>query len=744
MSINGGDDKTTFILSYRNLTQTGILPNSKLGRNNVTFSSEHQANDKLKVGVTVNYVNTKATGRNVTGYNGNIITNFREWWQTNVDVTEQKMFYEQTGKNITWNPKTSDQNSENPNYWDNPYWDRYENYQNDIRDRVFGNANANYKLTDDLSAMLRFSLDNYSLIQEERRAVGSINNNFGLDNSVQNSGYLRRNRNYNENNIDLILTYNKDVTPDLNLNIFAGYNYRTNTTNVVSASTLGGLIIPELYALTNSPDVLTSESKVSTINLGAYGGFTLGYKSYLFLDVTGRNDWSSTLASGSRSFFYPAVSGSFVFSELLDVPVISFGKVRLNVAQVGKAAPYGVSGDDYFVINPAFTSSVSSVSSFQNNNELRPEISTSIEAGLEMYFLDRRVGFDIAVYKTNSKDQIVSVPVSTASGYTSKFLNSGEILNQGAEISLNWKAIDNGDFNWNVSLNLAKNQNKVVSLADGVENLRLQAFGGGVSVNANVGDPYGTLYGTDYTYDGNGNHMIDTAGHPIITDATNEVIGNVTPDFNGGLINSFRYKNWSMSFLIDFQKGGDLFSLDQYYGQSTGLNQSTVGNNDLGNGVRDPLLLIQTQAGVVPNPEKGITGQVGKYDSDPNSGGVIHPGMVENPFTGELTPNVRRIENQTYLSGGYSEFPNIEFVYDASYIKLRELSISYDIPSSVFSKIFISNATLSFVGSNLWILFKNTPDSDPESGISSGNAQGFQGGVLPTTRKFGFNLKVNF
>tara|TARA_R110002050_G_scaffold149463_1_gene276014 strand:+ start:42910 stop:46203 length:3294 start_codon:yes stop_codon:yes gene_type:complete len=729
LSIQGGDDKTSFRVSYRNLNQKGILPNSSLNRNNISVNASHKATDKLTVSVNANYVNTKATGRNSTGYSDNIMTSYRQWWQTNVDVTQLKSLYEKTNRNVTWNPNYSyGGGSTDPIFWDNPYWTRNQNYQNDVRDRIFGNVTTKYDFTENFSGMVRFTVDNYSLLREERRAVGSIATPFGvpaagqITPASQNSGYYRSDRRFNENNVDVILTYNKDINSDFNLNVMGGTNYRANKMTQVSASTNGGLIVPELYALTNAASQINSELETEVGVLGVYGAATLGYKSYLFLDVSARNDWSSTLNANQRSYFYPAVSGSFVFSELMDNKNISFGKVRLNLAQVGKGASWGVAGKTPYSIPPSFTSPLATAGVSSYNSALKPERTNSFEAGLEMYFLNRRVGFDLAYYKTNSKDQIVSVPVSYATGYSSKWLNAGELQNQGVELSLMGTVIDKPDFKWDVAINWSKNTNKVISLVEGIDNLQLGSFQGGITVNARVGESYGAISGSDYVYAPDGSKVVKSNGYYAISATNDIVIGNTTPDFNAGMTNTLSYKNWGMSFLIDWQKGGDIFSLDQWYGMGTGLYEETVGTNDRGKPVRTPVA---------------------------DGGGVILDGVVAdldangNP-TGTYSPNTTRVEGGDYRVGGWARNPNKGYIYDASYMKLRELSIHYTLPKSLLAKTFISNATVSFVGSNLLIIYKNLPHADPEAGLSSGNLQGFQSGVLPTTRNFGFNLKMNF
>jgi len=304
------------------------------------------------------------------------------------------------------------------------------------------------------------------------------------------------------------------------------------------------------------------------------------------------------------------------------------------------------------------------------------------------------------------------------------YVNAGEIENKGVEVSLNLVPVQSKSFRWDINVNFAKNVNKVLSLYPGIDNLQLGSFQGNVTLNATKGQPYGVLKGTDYTYDANGNKILSaTTGKPIKSATADKVIGNVNPDWTGGIHNSFTYKNISLSFLIDIQKGGSIYNLDMYYGLSSGLYPETAGTNDLGNPVRD-----------------AVVGTPGAYDA--KSGGYIIPGV--NVVNGVSTPNKTRVKATTYAGWGYAVEPNKAFIYDAGYVKLREVSLSYNVPALWVSKIGLKGVVLSAVGSNLWIISKHLPYADPESGLAAGNVQGYSIGSLPSTRDYGFNIKLNF
>jgi len=730
VSLENANDRGSYRFSYTRYDQNGLMPNSKLNKDNVLLNLSWNVNDKLTASGSANYIVEKGLGRNSTGYSDNICGSFRQWMETNVDIKEQWDMYNLTKRNLTWNYTDPSDPTAGPIYWDNYYWTRYENYETDGRNRFIGNIALNYKMNNWLSFFGRASGDEYSSLQEERRAVGSIGTYFGVGTGVDGSsnqsqvqsGYLRRDITFSEYNYDLMANFNKDITKDISFKGVLGANVRRTDYNRTIASTNGGLSVAGLYSLQNSvgPLPLTKElaSKVG-VN-GIYGSASFGYKNFLYLDATLRRDHSSTLLEGNSRYPYPSIAGSFIFSNLLpNEKWLSFGKVRLNYAQVGNATDFDQLYDEFNILTP-MNSPMTSAQTTKKDSLLKPERTKSIEAGLEMYFLGRRIGIDLAVYNTNTINQIIPLAVSPSTGYDYKIINAGEIQNKGIEITLNGTPIKQKNFKWECNVNWAKNANKVVSLLNGVDNLQLGSYQGGVTINAHVGQPYGVIEGTDFTYL-DGKILIDPAtGLPIPTTTSDQNIGNMTPDWTGGIMNTFTYKNWSLSFLIDVQKGGDIFSLDMYYGMADGIYKETDYTNDLGNPVRDP-----------------VVGTPGNYAS--NSGGYIIDGVYPDG-----TPNQVRIDASNTTGFGYLVNPNKAYVYDASYVKLREVALSYTLPADLLKKCFISGVTFSLVASNPWIIFKNLPYADPESGLGAGNLQGYSTGSLPSTRDFGFNLKLAF
>jgi TonB-linked SusC/RagA family outer membrane protein len=726
--LDGGDDNFTYNLAYTHTNDQGMFPNSKINKDLADFGASYKINNKVTVNASINYSLVKGLGRYGTGYDGlNPMQSFRQWWQMNNDIKELKDAYFRTRRNVTWNWADPQDPEAGPIYWDNPYWDRYENFETDSRSRYLGNIGVVYKITDWLSAQGRVSLDSYDQIQEERLAVGSLPLSLAGGSGNDASGYSRYNLSYREYNYSGIINFDKNVTNNLNVKALAGADRRQNNISSILATTNGGLVIPHFYALTNSLNPISAPDENYTDILvdGVFAGATLTWKEMLILDGTIRRDHSSTLPANNAAYNYPSISGGFVFSKLLEgIKWLSYGKLRANYAELGNSAPAHSTTDVFVKPDPYGSATLFSVSGTKNNANLRPERTKSYELGLEMNFLRSRLGFDVTYYNAKSVDQILPVAVSTATGYDREYVNAGVIQNKGWEVSLNGSPFKTKDFEWNINVNWSKNNNKVLSLfgPDSSAVLQLGSFQGGVTINAVPGQPYGQIRGKDFIYT-NGQPTVKANGYYAITSTSNNVIGNATPEWLGGVNNSFRYKDITLSFLIDVRQGGDIFSLDTYYGMATGLYDVTAGKNDLGKDVRDHVA---------------------------NGGGVILPGV-----TADGKPNTTRVNGdvkddngdlQTLFGVfGYYRNPAKKFVYDGSYVKLREVTLTYALPSSILGngKIF-KGIDVSVFGRNLWIIHKNMPYSDPEELLSSGNIQGYQSGAFPTLRSIGVNLKFKF
>ncbi|WP_109699131.1 SusC/RagA family TonB-linked outer membrane protein [Chitinophaga deserti] len=703
---DGASDKGAFKLGLTRNDEQGIVENSRIVKNLLNFNASLHLTPKLTVSAAANYTNIKGKGRWGTGYDGdegkNIMTSLRQWWQTNVDIKDQRDAYFRDRKNMTWNFRTF--RNLRPLYWDNPYWTIYENYQDDTRNRFFGNISVNYKVTPWLNAMARVAQDYYDELREERVAIGS----YGVPK------YLRSNRWFKETNIDLLLNADKNIAPKLNLKALLGSNVRKQRIENISAQTNGGLVVPRLYALNNSLNA--PEPSLEYLGRrevqGVFAGTTLSWNDMLSLDMTLRRDVSSTLPKGANSYYYPSVSAGFTFSKLLPAATwLSIGKVKANFAQVGADAPISAIHDTYQQETIWGSIQQFATRTIKNNSALKPERTESLEGGLELGFFDNRLGLDITAYKTKTIDQIIPVASSAATGYLSRYMNAGLVENKGLEVSLTATPVRTSNFSWDITTNWSTNKNKVISLPDGAENIQLSAFQGNVSINAAVGQPFGIIRGSDYVYT-NGRKTVDEDGYYIVTPSVNNIIANPNPDWLAGINNQFRYKNLFLSFLIDMKKGGELFSLDMYYGLSQGLYEETALVNSRGKNSREPVA---------------------------EGGGILLDGVTEDG-----KENTMWVENLYGIYGDYFN-PNKGFVYDASYVKLREVVFTYALPKPLLSKLgFIKGLDFSLIGRNLWIIHKNMPHADPEDTLGSGNLQGYQSGSYPTTRTFTFNLKCKF
>ncbi|GGP05799.1 SusC/RagA family TonB-linked outer membrane protein [Cloacibacterium rupense] len=718
ISLEKGNKNGNFSMSYDNMIANGLMPNSDLNKNTLSLKVNHNLTDKLHATVYTTLTIQRTKGRNETGYSDNIVSGFRQWWQTNVDVISQKNAYYRnlalngvTGSNVTWN-RISDADG-NPIFWNNPYFQRYQNYQSDDRTRSFSYAQLTYDVSKGFSVTGKISHDLSNMYIQNRLAVGSLAQGFGQSGKSVPSGYARQNINMTETNYDLYTNYKFDITSSINASGIVGGNVRRNYYNSIYNSTEGGLVVPGIYSLGNSAQatLAPAENEYTTLTASAYATASLDFYKVFYLDATARWDKSSTLPKGDNAYFYPSVTGAFIISELFKPNFLNFWKVRANYAEVGGTAdPYMLSTT--YSSTGIFNGQAGGVGIFgsqttQPNASLKPQKSREFEVGTEFKLFNNRVSLDFAYYKTRTYNQIISLPISSGSGLSSAVVNAGQINNEGMEFQLGLVPIKTNDFSWNIDANWSKNKNEVVSLlhngVSDVSNILLNSFQGGVSINAREGYAWGTLVGSDYVY---------LNGQPVISATTgryqrvgNQIIGNATPDWIGGLRNTFNYKSLSLGFLIDVKHGGQVFSTDMYYGLATGLYPETA--------------------------EGGI-----------RENGVIYPGVNPN---GQVNQTVTTNPSAFGSLDGYARMPASRFVYDASYVKLREASIGYTLPKTMLSGTFIKDAKISIVGRNLWIIHKNTPYSDPEASVGGGiRTYGYSIGTLPTTRDIGVNVTFKF
>ncbi|MBI9064915.1 MAG: SusC/RagA family TonB-linked outer membrane protein [Marinilabiliaceae bacterium] len=722
VALDGASDKGNFRVAFTNLDQNGTLPNDKLERNTLAFNGSLNLNEKLRTSVNASYTKTYTRNRPGTGYDEGNRTSFMAstamWMQTSVNYADLENYKRSdTGEQKTWN-RTSYNNS-TPVYWDNPYWTVYENYPEDTRNRITGAWSVAYDITPWLTAQGQLTIDHSDFKIESRVAHGSWQ---------KDANYAKDIRLETENNKSLNFNFNKQINEDLHLMGMIGMSRRDNSYEVDGFSTVAGLTIEDYYSVNNStsPEKATTDYEEKTRVNSVYGTASIGFKNTYYLDLTARNDWSSTLPENNNSYFYPSVSGSVIFSNLIDVDAISFGKVRASWAQVGRDADFAQLNDPYYIYKRSFGNVARyKLGTWKRNDNLKPEIATTFEIGLAMKFLNNRIGLDLAVYDKVSKNQIIPGTVSLATGYYKQYMNAGEKTNKGIELAIMATPVKTENFKWDLNLNWSKDVSKVVKLAPGIPTHVINSYD--VEVAAVEGEQYGALIGTDYEYTSDG--VVINSDGQYAQAKGRHIIGNITPDWRGGITNTFTYKNWSLNTLIDIKMGGDLYSRTYHWGMASGILEETVVRNELGNSVRDDI----------------------NYDDDgnlmPNSGGIVLDGVVvtTRDADGNATawePNTKRISGYNY--GAQWDRPNKASIFDASYVKLREVALNYNLPKSLINRWGIGNVQVSIIGRNLAILHRNYKHADPEQTYGAGNVQGLDIGSMPTTRSVGASVKLNF
>ena len=686
VSLTGGNENGDFRLSYTDLNQKGILPNTDYKRRTVSLNAGWNLTKKLNIRATGNYVNDGSDNRSNWGL-------YFIWFGRQVDMADLVNYTA---------PGSIYQNNWNNNYWTNPYYVLNNSKRANERDRLYGNLAATYKFTDWLTLTARSGTDFYEDRRQTRGAArkDNINGNKLYDSYNEEQIFVR------ESNSDFLLTGMRKFG-DFDLTANVGGNHRRNyyQRNYMGATELA---IPRVWNLGNSRQRPIAENyRSEKIVNSAYASASVGFRNYLFADLTARNDWSSTLPAGSNSYFYPSASVSAVLTDMFAVEsnVLSFAKLRGGIARVGNDTdPYNTQNTFDYKSAWGSTPTLAETNRLLNAN-LKPELTNSFEVGAEVRLWKSRVGLDVTYYKQDSYNQILNVNVSNASGYFSTLINAGQLQNKGVEVQLRATPVIAGDFRWDINLNWAQNRNEVVKLTDDLQVYQLNGTTNirGMAVEARVGQPYGTFFGQGFLRDPSGNIVYNAAGKPQIN-PVRRILGNFTPKWIGGLQNSFSYKRFSLSTLIDMKQGGDIFSQSVNIGRFTGvLAETTVGRED------------------------GIVGA-----------GVVNTGTAESP---NYVPNTTKISSEEWHHSYYGLTNNEGTIFDGSFVKLREVRFSYVISGQLAKKLPFRDLALSVVGRNLALLHSNVPHIDPETSFyNDGNLQGIENGQIPTTRSVGFNV----
>ena len=691
-------------VGYTNIDMTGTVPNSSQQKHN--FNINGNANifkDIVEVYANVNVVKTDTKGRPQSGYGDNSQSQkFFQWGQRQLDFSKLKDYINPDGTQRVWN-RTSLANPA-PIYSDNPYWTAYKNYEDDDRTHVYGKAGLKINLTDYLSASGNLYYDTYTFNQRERVAKGS----------QALSYYSQINRQATETNLEGKLEFNKTLKDFSVLAMFGG-NTRKNDYSLFKGETNGGLVVDGLYNLNNSANSPLLDDFKREIKVNSwFASASFGYKNMVYLDGTFRKDYDSTLPTGKNSYSYSSVSSSFIASELINAVWLDNLKVRINYGETGNGtSAYQVvntySINDPFNGNPTFTNNSDDISDDGRlkNQDLKPELTSEIEFGLEGSILKGRAGLDFSYYSRDTKNQIVPIEVSGSTGYITRVINAGKINNKGVEVLVYGTPVKIKNFSWDITANFAKNKNKVMKLPNELGKIQLaSAPFGGAYINAVEGATFQEIFAYDYEYDTNGNKIVGSDGM-YTTSGNLTSVGSVLPDWTGGIRNSFKYKNFDVSALIDISKGGKYYSLTHMWGMYSGMAEETATPTSNGNTIRED--------------------------------GIVLPGVTED---GDVNTTVLSGVDWGELHYHGNGTPSVTSVYDADYVKLREVTVGYTFPKLAD---FVENIRLSLYGRNLAVWGLDNKGIDPETVVNgSGNIQGLEGGIIPATRSYGFNLKINF
>ena len=711
VAISRAGESSTVRLSITDMNLRGMTPGNTMERIGVALKGGANLTDRLSAEASLNYIDTEGVNRPGTGYGTDNPMQQFIWFGRQVDLNELRKF-RCDGSEPTPCIANGGQYNWNYNYHNNPFWEALVNTNGDERDRLIGHLNMSYQLNDWVTASARAGRDWYRDHRKRVTAPNSLDDT-GLGSFAEETLYR------SETNFDLLVSATRQLTSALTLDVAAGGNTRTNTFEG-SGVTVSRLTVPGIYSIDNaaatpSPWDLLSEKEVRSV----YGSATLNYAGYWNVDVTGRNDWSSTLPVANNSYFYPSVSSAFVFTDAFGVgnDILSSGKVRGSWTRVGSdAGPYQLasvfSSQDGWGGTPMFA-----VPNELPNTNLKPEETTAWEVGTDLGFLNERLGFVLTYYQRKTANQILGVEVSRSTGYQRQILNAGEVENKGVEVLLRAMPVDlDNGFRWDMTVNWSRNTSRVTELFGDVETLVLGSYWS-MNIEARLGEPYGAFYGNGYlrcteqtvaggecSSDQMGMFLLSAAGVPRI-DPQRRVLGNYNPDWIGGIQNRFSWGPLDVSVLVDGQAGGDVFSTTNWWGEYTGVLESSL----LGREVDfcDPGIVV---------------------------GGVLPGGSVNGDGTTEIVTCP-----QDFFHGNFGiQEASIE---DASYIKLREIRIGYELPTSWVDRVGFRGGNLSLIGRNL-ALWTRIENIDPETAFDASNVQGIEFGQFPTARSIGFSLSL--
>ncbi|MFT3703825.1 MAG: SusC/RagA family TonB-linked outer membrane protein [Agriterribacter sp.] len=689
ISVSGGGDKVQALFSYNNIYGNGIVDNNKFLRHNFNFRVSGSLTDKLSFDAKITYFDQKAdnyvkSGEDFSNVNRQIVrlpTNIgvdyiRDHYQFYNDDKELKQNY--------WRPGS--------NGGENPYWVKYNctNFYN--ANNVKGMASLTYKFMPNLSLLVRTGLNRYTNNSQDRKFANTY--------VLAEDGYFSISTNtYTEINNDMLLTYNVDLG-NFNINANVGAAMKSQRSNSLT-STATALVNENIFTLNNaqSGKLSSTEGYATYAKHSVYASADFSYKKFLILSVTGRNDWSSALPPTNWSYPFGSAGLTAIISDMVRLPeFINLLKLRASVAQTG-IDPGPFQTKEYYSITPG-----GGISKSQTNpvDTLKPEITTSQEYGIDFALFQNRFSAGVTYYKTNSRNQLINVATPPASGYSSKFINAGNVQNTGIEITLNVVPVKTKDFTWSFYVNYAKNNNKVISLSPNSPEYYIGSDGFMNQVKVVEGKPFGEMYSRGFVRDASGNIVVRDDGIPMVTAGQTVYIGNSRPKWNGGFGNQFMYKQFSLSFLISARIGGRISSFTDANIDGDGMSARSLAGRE---------------------------------------------GFVVNGVKADGSKNTTSVTAEEYWSavGGRNTPAGEAFTYSASNIRLRELVLSYSIPQSTLSKTHIKGASISFTGRNLFFISNSAKGFDPELVVSTDKGLiGIESFCLPFTSSYGLNLNLNF
>ncbi|HEY4287855.1 MAG TPA: SusC/RagA family TonB-linked outer membrane protein [Puia sp.] len=691
VALSGGNDKSQTYFSYTNTYSNGIMPNNAYKRNNLNLRQTYQLTDKLSVDIKANYIKEDIINRPLAGAGNHAMATLYSMPRS-LRLNDIKNYEYTDLSDFTLHQ----------NYWgtqspafQNPYWSVYRNLYERDRDRLIGLVSLRYQITPELSVQGRTSLDYY----QDNGVESDYSNTYWIT-FAGGGNYQINKSSFRQFNNDLLINYKKRLSDKFTLNVNAGASleqFNMENTN----SNDQGLIVANSFSLGNGLATVTRNGLSRTEKQSVYGAANLGYKDYLFLDVTGRNDWNSTLPVRHASYFFPSVGVSAVLNEMLRLPeAISLLKLRASYAEVGNGTGFNQLKESPY-IGPGGNGGFLYVDRVLKDADLKPEKTRSYEAGLDVGLFKNRFTAEITAYKTNTVNQILSIGVPSPSGYAFRIINAGNIRNQGLEMLLTGKAIDQPHFKWTIGVNFGLNRNKILYL-DSIEKMpplsSPETLG---EIVAEEGKAFGGIYTTSFVRNATGQVIVDSTGLPEVQgDQTKHYAGNYNPDWTAGITNTFQYKNWGLSFLIDMRKGGIVISGTQALEASQGVTKNTLAGRETGF-------------------------------------------VVPNSVTESGSKNTAVVSAQNYWQWvGSQNLVGEAFVNSATNIRLRQVTLSYALPLS--GRSVVRGATFSLVGRNLLFLKNDAVGFDPESALGTGNNQGLEYTPVPSTRSYGLYLKLNF